>query len=61
MEKLDKRSERQEASLEIHKACYGAKHNDKKYRFIRLEAGCLCNLPPKYMVDGLIKSPEKIK
>ena len=52
MEKSDKRSEQQEASLEIYKACYGAKHNDTKYRFIRLEAGCLCDLPPKYMVDN---------
>ena len=51
MEKSDKRSERQEASLEIYKACYGAKHNETKGRFIRLDAGCLCNLPPKYMVD----------
>jgi hypothetical protein len=58
MGKLDKRLEQQKTLLEIYKACYRAKHNDTKDRFIRLEAGCLCVLPPEYMVDGMIKSSE---
>ena len=48
---LKKRLEQQEALTETYKVCYRAKHNDVKDRLIRLEAGCLCDLPPKYMVD----------
>ena len=52
MRKLEKRLEQEKVLLEIYKACYGAKHNDTKYRFIRLETGYLCDLPPKYMVNN---------